>query len=172
MRFWIDTEYHHNGQNIELISLGAVSEDDREFYAISTEFDVKAVKPWVKEQVLPYLEPRSSSVRKSLSEIRQAFVEFVGDQPAEFWSYISTNDWYLVTNLLPGDLDGLPHNWPFECWDLHQWAFHLGNPSIPECKNEHSVLSDARWHREVYAFLSEYQCKLERGIEVKRSVTQ
>jgi len=38
VRFFYDTEFIDNGRTIELISIGVVSEDGREYYAISTEF--------------------------------------------------------------------------------------------------------------------------------------
>lgn len=158
MRFWIDTEYHDTGKHVELISLGALAEDGREFYAISTEFNPDELLPWTKENVLPHLSPRDSGDWKSIQEIGSDFRAFVGDSPAEFWSYIATYDWYLVTRLLPYGLNGLPENWPFECWDLHQWAWRLGNPELPEPENEaHHALSDAHWHRQVYEFLEAYE---------------
>ena len=42
MRYFYDTEFIENGRTIELISIGVVAEDGREFYAISTEFDASA----------------------------------------------------------------------------------------------------------------------------------
>ena len=99
MRFWLDTEYEDSGAQLELISLGAVAEDGREFYAISTEFDPSRVKPWVKENVLPHLAPRESSVWKPLHTIGTEFVAFVGEEPAEFWSLIATADWHMVVQV-------------------------------------------------------------------------
>ena len=31
MRFWFDTEFHENGSFIDLISIGVVSEDGRQY---------------------------------------------------------------------------------------------------------------------------------------------
>jgi hypothetical protein len=158
VRFWIDTEFDDSGRHVELISLGAVAEDGREFYAISTEFDPLTVKPWVAENVLPHLEPRDSPAWKPLDAIRDEFLLFVGEEPAEFWSLIATYDWYLVTQLLLGGLDDLPENWPFECWDLHQWEWRLGNPERPpRDEQEHHALDDARWQRRIYESLAEYE---------------
>jgi hypothetical protein len=39
VKYFIDTEYFDREQVIDLISLGVVAEDGREFYAISTEFE-------------------------------------------------------------------------------------------------------------------------------------
>ena len=163
MKFWIDTEFDDSGPEVELISLGAVAEDGREFYAISTDFNPAIVKPFVKENVLPHLEPRDSSVWKPVSVISAEFLAFVGQEPAEFWGFIATYDWYLLTQLLFGGLDGLPSNWPFECWDLHQWAWQLGNPELPlDDGLIHHSLSDAHLHRKIYEFLAEHERKKQK----------
>ena len=39
MRYFYDTEFIEDGSTIELVSIGIVAEDGREFYAVSTEFD-------------------------------------------------------------------------------------------------------------------------------------
>ncbi|MGB0973238.1 MAG: hypothetical protein ACPGVG_20135, partial [Mycobacterium sp.] len=53
MRYFYDTEFIDNGRTIELISIGVVAEDDREYYAISTEFDPERAGRWVRKNVLP-----------------------------------------------------------------------------------------------------------------------
>jgi hypothetical protein len=154
MKIWFDTEYHQGGRTLDLISLGAVAEDGREFYAISTEFEEAALDPWVKEHVLPHLELRSSPVWKPLSAIKEEFIQFVGPEPPEFWSFVATYDWLLILQMFPGGMGGLPENWPMECWDLNQWAWHLGSPELPEHTGQvHHALADAHWHRQVYEFL-------------------
>ncbi len=63
MQYFIDTEFHSYKRKplfgkafdtIELISVGIVSEDSREFYAISKDFDVEAAwnNEWLRENVL------------------------------------------------------------------------------------------------------------------------
>lgn len=39
MRYFYDCEFIEDGRTIELVSIGVVCEDGREFYAVSTEFD-------------------------------------------------------------------------------------------------------------------------------------
>ncbi|MGH3782429.1 MAG: polyadenylate-specific 3'-exoribonuclease AS, partial [Pseudonocardiaceae bacterium] len=39
MRFFYDCEFIEDGVTIELISIGVVDEQGREYYAVSTEFD-------------------------------------------------------------------------------------------------------------------------------------
>ena len=78
MKFWLDTEFDDSGGDLNPISLGAVAEDGREFYAVSTDFDPDSAKPWVKDNVLPLLEPRDSPVWKPPSTIAAEILSFVG----------------------------------------------------------------------------------------------
>jgi hypothetical protein len=70
MKFFIDTEFHEYEKEawknememikvptIELISIGIVAEDGREYYAVSNEFDLQAAwnNEWLRENVLPNL---------------------------------------------------------------------------------------------------------------------
>lgn len=55
MKYWYDTEFIEDGRTIDLISLGIVAEDGREYYAQSVEFDPKKASDWVKENVLIHL---------------------------------------------------------------------------------------------------------------------
>lgn len=65
MKYYFDTEFHeyekHSGifnktktPTIDLISIGIVSEDEREYYAVYKDFDVKAAwkNEWLRENVL------------------------------------------------------------------------------------------------------------------------
>ena len=47
MRYFYDCEFIEDGTTIELVSVGIVAEDGREFYAVSTDFDASAAGPWV-----------------------------------------------------------------------------------------------------------------------------
>lgn len=55
MRYFYDTEFIEDGHTIELISIGVVAEDGREYYAVSTEFDPERAGSWVRTHVLPKL---------------------------------------------------------------------------------------------------------------------
>jgi len=57
VKYFIDTEFIDCEQVIDLISLGVVAEDGREFYAISTEFDPAQANTFVRTVVIPQLEP-------------------------------------------------------------------------------------------------------------------
>jgi hypothetical protein len=55
MRYFYDTEFLDDGKTIDLVSIGIVCEDGREYYAQSVEFEPKNANPWVKENVFPHL---------------------------------------------------------------------------------------------------------------------
>ena len=52
MRYFYDCEFIEDGRTIELVSIGVVAEDGREFYAVSTEFDPERAGSWVRRHVL------------------------------------------------------------------------------------------------------------------------
>ena len=60
-RYFYDTEFIEDGRTIDLVSIGVVNErGDREYYAVSTEFDPARAIPWVRRNVLDKLPPPSS----------------------------------------------------------------------------------------------------------------
>jgi len=57
MKYFIDTEVKEKPHTIDLISIGIVCEDGREYYAISNNFNLKEVwkDEWLRENVLKTL---------------------------------------------------------------------------------------------------------------------
>jgi hypothetical protein len=55
MKYWIDTEFIQRPYTIDLISIGLVAEDSREFYAESSEVDWSHANLWTLENVRPQL---------------------------------------------------------------------------------------------------------------------
>lgn len=100
MKFWFDTEFIEDGRTIDLISIGIVAEDDREFYAESSDCDLSKAGEWVKENVLPQLvyRDRASGQRLTRRAIAAEILEFVGSKP-EFWAYYSAYDWVALCQL-------------------------------------------------------------------------
>ncbi len=95
MRFFYDTEFIDNGRIIDLISIGVVAEDGREFYAISTEFDPESAGRWVRTHVLPKLPSPASQLWRSRRQIREGLEEFFnidGDEPIELWAWVAAYD--------------------------------------------------------------------------------
>ncbi len=161
MRYYLDTEFIEHERTMDLISIGVVAQDGREFYAISLEFDPAAASDWIREHVLVLLEPRESGVWKSRAAIRDELVAFIGDDPPEFWTWCGLYDWLAVVQLF-GGLDRLPTGWLYFANDLMQWCGQLGlsteDPRIPrQVERQHHALADARHNRVIYEFLAQYQ---------------
>ena len=112
MRYFVDTEFIEDGRTIDLISIGIVCEDGREYYAISTEFDPKKASRWVKDNVLSKLPPRhvnpiyesprireESRAWKLRSQIKQEILQFIGEPP-ELWANYSAHDFVAFSQLM------------------------------------------------------------------------
>jgi 3' exoribonuclease, RNase T-like len=147
MRFWFDTEFIEDGNTIELISIGIVSSDGREYYAEVSGVDYNRASQWVKDNVIVHLTGETKSREVIASEIK----EFVGDNP-EFWAYYADYDWIALCQLY-GTMMDLPDTWPKFCLDIKQNCYMLGVSSsdLPEqSTTEHHALEDARWNRKAW----------------------
>ena len=162
MRYFLDTEFFENGSDrpIQLISIGLVSGDGREYYAEVEETDLSTVSDWLKQNVVPHLTGPRKPRKAIAAEIR----EFVGLDPEPmFWGYFADYDWVLFCQLF-GRMIDLPHRWPMFCRDVKQLAYHMGvsKASFPkQTSTEHHALEDARWTRDVFTTL---YTKLSPGI--------
>jgi hypothetical protein len=176
IKYFLDTEFIEYPCTIDLISLGIVSEDGREFYAESNEFYPETGSQWVKKYVFPQLkyDPYDEKVRFGCSkweeegedgrivnlqmmgskgEIRNEVVRFIGDSIPEFWGYFADYDWVVFCWLF-GPMISLPKSWPMYCKDIKQLADSLPEKSrFPNTKKEHNALSDAKWNRDFYNYL-------------------
>ena len=156
MRYFFDTEFIERPGTLELISIGMVSEDRRELYAISTEFDRRKANVFVRENVLPKL-PRKTSAKgravwKTRAAIRDEIRAFVGDDKnPQFWAYFADYDWVLFCWLF-GAMVKLPEGWPMLCLDLKQSMIERGlkREHLPPNDFAHEALADARWLRESF----------------------
>lgn len=144
MKYFFDTEFIEDGKTIDLISIGIVAEDGREFYAESVECDHSRASDWVKANVLPHLTGAMANRHNIAAQI----IDFVGDKP-EFWGYYADYDWVALCQLY-GKMIDLPKGWPMYCRDLKQLLDDLGNPKMPKPITEHNALSDAQWNWWVY----------------------
>ena len=154
MKYFIDTEFIESGPSkpIQLISIGIVAEDGREFYAVSSEFREEDASEWVKENVLPYLGDETSP--DSLDTLGYRIERFVhGGGTPEFWGWYSDYDWVVFCQIF-GRMIDLPKGFPMYCKDIKQLCDDLGNPELPKQeKGEHNALSDANWNKIAYEFL-------------------
>jgi hypothetical protein len=175
VKFFIDTEFHEDGTTIDLISIGIVGEDGREFYAISRDCDYDRIWTldscdWLRKNVMNYLPPPTEIRAAGLprTEIRDAILAFVAPPPGvtlnddkpEFWGYYADYDWVAFCQLF-GRMIDLPKHFPKYCRDLKQVADVMKIRLPPPREDEHHALADARWIRDSYLFCV-HQAK-ERG---------
>ncbi|GAB3940527.1 polyadenylate-specific 3'-exoribonuclease AS [Corynebacterium tapiri] len=146
MRYFYDTEFIEDGRTIELVSIGIVAEDGREYYAVSTDFDSTKAGPWVHEHVLNQLPSPHSSEWKSRSVIRDEVVDFLsqGSGPIDLWAWVGAYD-HVVFAQLFGDMTGLPSRLPRYTNELKQLWILAGKPHLPATpRGVHDALVDAR----------------------------
>jgi len=152
MKYFLDTEFIEDGKTIDLISIGIVSENGEEYYAVSSEFDLKKVREndWLMENVVAHLPGINKWLPRNT--IKFDVIQFLGEKP-EIWGYYADYDWVVFCWLF-GKMIDLPDGYPMYCRDLKQLCDSLGNPTLPLLgKGEHDALADARWNRKVYDFL-------------------
>ena len=168
IKYFFDTEFIENGRTIDLISIGIVCEDGREFYCYNLDCDHTQADDWVKENVLKYLPEKnlkniamsSDNIFSKYSEHKRISLEIlkfcsIEYGKPEFWAYYADYDWVALCQLF-GRMIDLPTHFPMYCNDLKQEVNRLGNPKLPEQKeNEHNALEDARWVKNSYLWLQQ-----------------
>ena len=154
MKYFVDTEFYEDGKTIDLISLGVVAEDGRELYLCNREAQLHRVNDWVRANVLPKLPPYGDPAWVTRQEIADQLMLFTGDPTKiSFVGYYCDYDWVVICQLF-GTMMDLPKHFPMWCYDLKQLSVDVGSPKHPlDPKDEHNALADARWNRDLYAFL-------------------
>lgn len=165
MKYFYDTEFIDNGETIDLISIGIVSEDGEPYYAVSNEFDQHAVKasPWLLVNVWPHLpltdegwlDVRTHYVRNR-STIARGVLDFLtmGDRDnPELWAWYAAYDHVALAQLW-GPMNQLPDGLPKYTHDLKQEYDRQGRTwKPPTDASEHDALADARWNLELAKLL-------------------
>lgn len=152
VRFFYDTEFIEDGRTIELVSIGVVAEDGREYYAVSTGFDPSKAGQWVRDNVLGKLPNPSSSEWKSPEAIRDELTEFLtaGPGPVELWAWVGAYD-HVVLAQLYGDMTAMPRALPRYTNELKQYWVMAGKPALPRVPSgNHDALVDARFNVEKF----------------------
>lgn len=178
MRYWFDTEFIERGPEhpIELLSIGIVAEDGREFYAQNLDTHFDGASDWVTENVIAHLtnmeywhtregDPVGWFTRESLAAGIRTFCDPKPYGKPEFWAYYADYDWVVFCQLF-GTMMELPKGWPMYCRDIKQEADRLEGwirsfNAMPEYKlrlpeqgkGEHHALADARWNRVAFEYL-------------------
>lgn len=174
MKFWLDTEFHENGQTIDLISIGIVAEDGREYYAVNADCDwFRILKhDWLMANVVPYLptvQPPTGwlaldvthSDVKPKSQIAVEVREFLqahSSTPTELWAWFGAYDHVALAQLF-GRMIDLPNGIPMWTNDVRQLQHQL-DPSgrqlvLPtQDAKEHHALADSRHTKRMYEYLA------------------
>jgi hypothetical protein len=174
MRVFYDTEFLEDGKTIDLISIGMIREDGKEFYAVSSEFDTSRVayNNWLMQNVMNTIphttgvlfdaeSPRGSRWMKladnedlmTREQIRDGIVDFVSDIWPEFWAWYGAYDHVALCQLFGAMVD-LPKNFPMFTADIKQLHKAAGSPAMPQQpEGKHNALDDARFNIVRYDFL-------------------
>jgi hypothetical protein len=156
MDIFYDTEFIEDGNTIDLISIGMVSERG-ELYLESNEFDrAKAESnPWLVENVLSNLKGGDYSVDRL--QIKQRVRNFIGSHFApELWAWFGAYDHVAYAQLF-GKMITLPDGMPQYTNELVTLMKLKGvsRDSLPEQQGtEHHALEDARWNQEAYWYIT------------------
>ena len=146
MRFFYDTEFIEDGTTIDLVSIGVVDENGREFYAVSTAFDPGKAGPWVRDNVLNKLPPPADPAWCDRATMRNRLLEFLnrGRDRVELWAWFAAYDHVALAQLW-GDMPALPRELPRFTRELRQRWEDVGKPPLPTPpKDAHDALADAR----------------------------
>lgn len=150
MRIWYDTEFHDNGETIDLISIGIVAEDGREYYAVNADADWEAIvnHDWLVANVVTQLPPNSTWLPKAT--IRDQIRDFLlADEEPELWAYFAAYDHVALSQLFGRMLD-LPIGIPMFTNDLKTFMYrnrlnHVYTSQLPlQASGQHDALEDAR----------------------------
>jgi hypothetical protein len=149
-RYFYDCEFIEDGRLIDLVSIGAVDERGREFYAVSTEFDGARAIPWVRRHVLDRLPSPGDQAWRSRRRIRDELYEYLVEPlrageagEIELWAWYAAYDHVALAQLW-GPMTALPREIPRFTKDLRQLWDDRGRPALPTADNRHDALVDAR----------------------------
>jgi hypothetical protein len=171
---YVDAEFLEDGKTIDLISVGMVAEDGREYCAVNSDANWCAIAKhdWLCENVVPSLPlakcgtlpdlitraspsrpehywfkiDESSVLVRPKRIIANEVREFIlGVTDPQLWSWYGAYD-HVVLCQLWGRMIDLPKGVPMWTNDLKQEAGRLGNPDLPPMPGavEHDALHDAR----------------------------
>lgn len=177
-KIFFDLEFKEDGRVIDLISVGMVKESGEEYYAVSNEFDTRAVAKdwWLMENVMSSIEHEKFIVAdfegkpfvrdlyvtdraaKSRQKMREEILEFVGeDTIPEWWAWYSCYDHVGLMQLLFGKMTDQKEGWPYMTRDIAELRIQAGMPKMPrQPAGLHNALEDAKFNVERYNYLKGY----------------
>lgn len=182
LKYWYDTKYIEHDSIIDLVSIGIVCEDGREFYGINWECNFSKASNWDWDNTLKFLPFRPidmestkgktpwysrQNLRIAVSEFFRARMGFPEDRHLsgkwfipdiephpELWTFYSAHSYVAFCQLF-GTTINLPIGLPLNArYIQHEWD-RMGNPPLPEqgeCDRSHA-LACAKYNKATYDFL-------------------
>lgn len=151
MKYFYDTEFHEDGETIDLISIGIAAEDGREYHAVSADADWGRIKqsPWLMENVVPHLPMPGRWKPKATIKFEVAGF-LLADGVPELWADYSAYDHVALCQLF-GKMIDLPEGMPMFTNDLQSLIAWTGTADLPEqAGTAHDALEDARHLKRCY----------------------
>lgn len=172
-RYYVDTEFLEDGRTIDLISIGIVCEDGREYYAVNADapWDRIAQHGWLMGNVVPSLPRLGGEARQRWIDSRSqqmsnpVYLDHgdrnvkpktqIADEVKRFLLSRGTPElvaWYasfdhVCLAWLFGPMSDMPAGIPYWTYDLKQEATRLGltDDDLPQqTSGIHNALADAR----------------------------
>lgn len=165
-----DTEFLEDGRTIDLISIGIVCEDGREYYAVNADADWDRIREndWLMENVVVHLPTHSTGLVKKRTgfgergwrwggiNMRDSRVKpkwvianevrdfLLASSHPQLWAYYAAYDHVALAQLW-GRMIDRPKGIPMWTNDLQQELVRRGRKTPPSPTDEHNALADARW---------------------------
>jgi hypothetical protein len=101
MKYFIDTEFRERPHTIDLISIGIVAEDGREYYAISRDFNIKMAwaDQWLRENVLlPIYQETLSGDLRNRHPFSRGAMQFIQNTTGRLNNQIAQEVLYFCSN--------------------------------------------------------------------------
>ncbi len=155
IKYFIDTEFIEDGITIELISIGIVAEDGREYYAQDKGCDLSRASQWVKDNVIAHLDDQSWKVRSQIRRDILSFMDVEQYGKPELWGWCSGYDWVALCQVF-GTMMDIPRGWPHYVHEIQQVLDERGIPDdvLPQPEGQvHNALTDARQIQQIWEFL-------------------
>lgn len=184
-----DLEFLDDGRHIELISIGMVCDDGREYYAVNSDADWDRVKKhdWLMQNVWPHLPLRGHKsglvtvggkvetrltepgvVDTSNTQVKPRWVianevrDFIqATDDVSLWANCGAYDFVALAQLW-GPLVRRPKGVPVRTNDIQQERARLGLSwdDLPKQEGgEHNALADARHNQTVRRWLAEQEAR-------------
>ena len=162
-KYFFDTEFNEDGSTIDLISIGIVREDGKEFYAVVKDADWGRIyqEPWLVANVVPHLPDEKVWLPKSVvAQEVYGFLTSTREAP-ELWAWFSAYDHVALAQLW-GKMIHLPKPIPMFTNDFRSYVDFL-NPRLKHqlpkqpATGLHDALEDAKFLKLRYDWVQDWK---------------